>query len=596
MRLFQWFGFGPGVFMACISCSQGDGLAGENSQTSGGGSGSAQNEGGRDGTGGADGATLCGNGVLDDGERCDDRDTTPGDGCSATCRVETGWECDQGEPTGCDELCGDGRRVGAEAKAAGCDDDNTQLADGCDESCRVEAEWDCTGEPSVCERADGGSQSTGGAGPTLECTLSTDCDDDDVCTDDTCIAGVCEHQDNTLECDDGIDCTQGDYCVAGVCSGTAVDGLCDDGNVCTDEVCIARQGCVFADNSASCDDGLYCTGTESCSGGVCVSSGDPCDGEDGDADCSETCDEEGASCTGNDANESLCAGGGVCTRGTCQSSCNGLTTQCQGESCCTSNAVPEQKFTLGLDVMDSTSEATVAAFRLDKYEVTLGRLERLVAGYDAWRAEGNPVAGAGAHPLILGSGWQAEWVLPADAAELVSSLQCSAAQTWGAANKALPANCVSWTLANAFCVWDGQRLPTEAEWESAAVGGDAGRPYPWGVEEPNASLAVYDCLGDGSAAGACAFADILNVGSKSSGRGRWEHEDLAGSMWEWTLDYYSETYPETCDNCANLAPPDVHVVRGGDWGGSALNLGAALHTNYFSSDGRNSGLRCARTP
>jgi cysteine-rich repeat protein len=35
----------------------------------------------------------CGDGVFDPGEACDDGDTTPGDGCSATCAIEPGWDC-----------------------------------------------------------------------------------------------------------------------------------------------------------------------------------------------------------------------------------------------------------------------------------------------------------------------------------------------------------------------------------------------------------------------------------------------------------------------------------------------------------------------
>ncbi len=38
-------------------------------------------------------ATLCGNGVLDPGEQCDDGNTNNGDGCSATCQIEAGWNC-----------------------------------------------------------------------------------------------------------------------------------------------------------------------------------------------------------------------------------------------------------------------------------------------------------------------------------------------------------------------------------------------------------------------------------------------------------------------------------------------------------------------
>ena len=46
------------------------------------------------------GSNLCGNSVLDPGEICDDGDATDGDGCSATCQVETCWLC-AGLPSVC---------------------------------------------------------------------------------------------------------------------------------------------------------------------------------------------------------------------------------------------------------------------------------------------------------------------------------------------------------------------------------------------------------------------------------------------------------------------------------------------------------------
>jgi len=51
-----------------------------------------------------------------------------------------------------------------------------------------------------------------------------------------------------------------------------------------------------------------------------------------------------------------------------------------------------------------------------------------------------------------------------------------------AANPDWPVVQVEPADAEAFCAWDGGRLPTEAEWERAARGGRANARFPWGSE------------------------------------------------------------------------------------------------------------------
>lgn len=64
--------------------------------------------------------TVCGNSIREVGETCDDGNTDADDGCSSSCEVEAGWECDENSPSACSTFCGDSMAVGDEA----CDGDD----------------------------------------------------------------------------------------------------------------------------------------------------------------------------------------------------------------------------------------------------------------------------------------------------------------------------------------------------------------------------------------------------------------------------------------------------------------------------------------
>lgn len=141
----------------------------------------------------------------------------------------------------------------------------------------------------------------------------------------------------------------------------------------------------------------------------------------------------------------------------------------------------------------------------------------------------------------------------------------------------------------AFCIWDGGRLPTEAEWEYVAVGGADNRLYTWGSQAPDPTLANFS---------AGANTQFLGVGSTSSGDGRWGHSDLAGGMWEWTYDWYdSDWYAKSnpCDDCAKTTSGSFRVLRGGSWNLDASYLRAAYRYKYNPAYHYNTfGFRCAR--
>jgi formylglycine-generating enzyme required for sulfatase activity len=291
------------------------------------------------------------------------------------------------------------------------------------------------------------------------------------------------------------------------------------------------------------------------------------------------------------------------------------------ESCAASPLVTGGTFFRGTT---TAYPATVSDFRLDKYEVTVGRFRKFV---DAWIAGWRPSAGAGKHAhLNAGAGlantaggnepgWDASWsasvgatvgggVSPTSKADWDANLtSCGSWATWTSAvgaNERRPIDCVLWYDLAAFCIWDGGFLPSETEWEYAAAGGSEERTYPWGNSAPTANEASYfssatnTCTGDG--VGGCNVDDMTFVGSKSAGAGRWGHVDLAGNTWEWTLDKY-QGYAASCVNCVNLGSNSDRSIRGGSAGLDETSLPAAQrYGNPQGSRGSTYGGRCARSP
>jgi formylglycine-generating enzyme required for sulfatase activity len=170
-------------------------------------------------------------------------------------------------------------------------------------------------------------------------------------------------------------------------------------------------------------------------------------------------------------------------------------------------------------------------------------------------------------------------------------------QTWtdtAGSNESKPVNCLDWYTAFAFCAWDGGWLPTEAEWNYAAAGGSEQRYYPWSSPPTSttidASYAVYASLGVETGA--------QNVGSKSpKDDGKWGQSDLAGNVGEWMLDWYADTYPMPCENCADLAATFTRVDRGGCFLNIASeNLRSAeRYGGYPDNRSDVGGARCGRT-
>jgi formylglycine-generating enzyme required for sulfatase activity len=241
--------------------------------------------------------------------------------------------------------------------------------------------------------------------------------------------------------------------------------------------------------------------------------------------------------------------------------------------------------------------ATVSDFRLDTYEITVGRFRAFVEAGKG--AQGDPpLPGSGAHPAIPGSGWDAAWTaeLTTDTAALKTALKCGPQWFWTdnpGPNERHPIHCVLWFEAFAFCAWDGGRLPTEAEWNYAATGGSEQRQYPWGamIDESKAS---YMCLGDGSPG--CSMDDFLAVGSRSpAGDGKWGHIDMAGNVGERVLDWFLQ-YPIPCMDCASVSSSETkRAFRGGTaWSADVLVSNDAVSADFPYNRNSSVGARCAR--
>lgn len=95
-----------------------------------------------------------------------------------------------------------------------------------------------------------------------------------------------------------------------------------------------------------------------------------------------------------------------------------------------------------------------------------------------------------------------------------------------------PAVEVTWFGARDYCLWKGRRLPTEAEWEKAARGGDK-RRYPWGDAPPTPARAIY-----GRGYNATAPVSATTPEGESPDR----VQDMLGNLREWTASEY-RPYP-----------------------------------------------------
>ena len=148
-----------------------------------------------------------------------------------------------------------------------------------------------------------------------------------------------------------------------------------------------------------------------------------------------------------------------------------------------------------------------------------------------------------------------------------------------------PVVLVSWTDASEYAAWAEKRLPTEAEWEFAALSIAGDGVYPWGNADPD-ELCGAGRVWDGAPG-------TSPVGRFAAQSGVY---DLVGNVWQWCADAYSPTaYSDYADGSSKPAEGSLRVRRGGAWNVlQSFRLRCSNRGAYpVQESAPNLGFRCA---
>ena len=221
--------------------------------------------------------------------------------------------------------------------------------------------------------------------------------------------------------------------------------------------------------------------------------------------------------------------------------------------------VPEGEFTMGSDNGDPDEKPVHAvyldAYYIDKYEVTNARYK---ACADDGVCQPPQSTSSNSHLNYYGNSEFEDY----------------------------PVLYVDWDMARIYCEWREAQLPTEAQWEKAARGVGENL-YPWGNSIDETFANYNNNLGD-----------TTTIGNYEKGKSPYDVYDMAGNVWEWVADWYSDSYDQSSPAENPLGPDSgqVRVLRGGAWEQDEYSVRVTYRLKSLPSDVHFTyGFRCARS-